>query len=68
LPSQKKVARGRRRPDPFAAVWESEIVPMLKKAPGIRTIAVYDEIVRRHPDLNRNVRRTLERRVPPFSR
>jgi hypothetical protein len=63
LPSQKKVARGRRRPDPLASVWESEIVPLLKKTPGLRTIAVFDEIIRRHPDLNRNVRRTLERRV-----
>jgi hypothetical protein len=63
LPSQKKVARGRRRPDPLERVWESEIVPLLKKTPGIRAIAVFDEIVRRHPDLNRNVRRTLERRI-----
>jgi transposase InsO family protein len=63
LPSQKKVARGRRRPDPLATVWESEIVPLLKKTPGLRTIAVFDEIIRRHSDLNRNVRRTLERRV-----
>src|SRR5262249_61432280 len=58
LPSQKKVARGRRRPDPLEPVWESEIVPMLKKTPGIRAIAVFDEIVRRHPDLNPNVPRT----------
>ena len=31
LPSQKKGSRGRRRPDPLAAVWDSEIVPMLQK-------------------------------------
>jgi hypothetical protein len=30
LPSQKKAPRGRRRPDPLAAVWDSEIVPLLK--------------------------------------
>src|SRR5262245_65736793 len=63
VPSQKKVPRGRRRPDPLAHLWESEIVPLLKKTPGIRAIAVFDEMVRRHPDLNRNVRRTLERRI-----
>jgi len=63
LPSQKKVPRGRRRPDPLAAVWESEIVPILKAAPGIRAIAVLGELRRRHPDLNPNVRRTLERRM-----
>ncbi|HYS88941.1 MAG TPA: hypothetical protein VEN78_28645, partial [Bradyrhizobium sp.] len=27
LPSQKKKPRGRRRPDPLAEVWDSEIVP-----------------------------------------
>src|SRR5262249_57409231 len=63
LTAQKKVARGRRRPDPLEPVWESEIVPMLKTTPQIRAIAVFDEIIRRHSDLNRNVRRTLERRI-----
>jgi len=63
LPSQRKAPRGRRRPDPLAPVWESEIVPMLETAPEVRSIAVFDEIVRRHPTLNRNVRRTLERRI-----
>ena len=63
LPSQKKEPRGRRRPDPLAPYWEGEIVPMLKAAAGIRVIGVLDELRRRHPDLNRNVRRTLERRI-----
>ena len=39
LPSQKKEPRGRRRPDPLAGVWDSEIVPMLEAAPGIRAVA-----------------------------
>ena len=47
LPSQKKVPRGRRRPDPLAEVWDGEIVPILKSAPGIRAIAVLEEIRRR---------------------
>jgi len=34
LPSQKKKPRGRRRPDPLAGVWDSEIVPMLEAAPA----------------------------------
>ena len=34
LPSQKKTPRGRRRPDPLAGVWDSEIVPMLEAAPA----------------------------------
>ena len=29
LPSQKKAPRGRRRRDPLAEVWDSEIVPLL---------------------------------------
>ncbi len=63
LPSQKKEPRGRRRPDPLADVWETEVIPILEAAPGIRAIAVLEELRRRHPDLNPNVRRTLERRM-----
>jgi DNA-binding transcriptional MerR regulator len=36
MPSQKQTPRERRRPDPLAAVWDDEIVPMLKAAPGLR--------------------------------
>jgi hypothetical protein len=28
LPSQKRSPRGRRRQDPLAAVWDSEVVPL----------------------------------------
>ena len=63
LPSQKKPPRERRRPDPLAGVWTSDIVPMLEGAPSIRAVAVFDEIVRRHPELGEGVRRTLERRI-----
>jgi hypothetical protein len=63
LPSQKESPRGRRRPDPLAGVWDGEIVPMLEAAPGVRAIAIFEEICRRHPELAVGVRRTLERRV-----
>ena len=63
LPSQKKVPRGRRRPDPLARVWDSEIVPLLQAAPSLRPVALFEEIVRRHPELGPGIRRTLERRV-----
>lgn len=63
LPSQKAGSRGRRRPDPLAAIWDSEVVPMLKAAPGLRPVAVFGEMRRRHPDLPEGIRRTLERRV-----
>jgi hypothetical protein len=63
LPSQKAVARTRRRPDPLAGIWDDEIVPMLKAAPGLRAVGVFEEICRRHDDLAPSIRRTLERRV-----
>jgi hypothetical protein len=63
LPSQKTMPRVRRRPDPLANVWESEVVPMLEAAPGVRAVAIFEEISRRHLDFPMGVRRTLERRV-----
>jgi hypothetical protein len=63
LPSQKTTPRGRRRPDPLAGIWDSEVVPMLKAAPTLRPIAVFGEVRRRHPELSEGVRRTLERRI-----
>src|SRR6202163_925814 len=63
LPSQKKAPRDRRRHDPLAAVWDSEVVPVLKSPPGLRPIAIFDEIRRRHPEIGAGVRRTLERRI-----
>ena len=63
LPSQKAVPRTRRRPDPLAAIWEADVVLILKAAPGIRTVSIMAELRRRHPDLNPNIRRTLERRI-----
>src|SRR5690242_19854714 len=63
LPSQKKAPRGRRRRDPLAEVWDSEIVPLLKSVPGLRPVAIFDEIRRRHPEIGAGVRRTLERRI-----
>ncbi|QET95471.1 IS21 family transposase (plasmid) [Roseomonas mucosa] len=62
-PSLKAPPRERRRPDPLAAVWDSEIVPLLRSAPGLRPIAIFEEVLRRHPELGAGVRRTLERRI-----
>ena len=36
---------------------------MLKAAPGLRAVAIFEEMQRRHPDLSAGVRRTLERRI-----
>ena len=61
--SEKGKPRGRRRPDPLAGIFEEEIVPLLEASPGLRAVALYEEMMRRHPDLHPGVRRTLERRV-----
>src|ERR1700674_3716687 len=63
LPSQKKAPRDRRRRDPLAAVWDSEVVPLLKSTPGLRPVAIFDEIRRRHSEIGAGIRRTLERRI-----
>jgi len=38
-PSQKKTPRDRRRPDPLADIFESDVVPMLQASPGIRCLS-----------------------------
>jgi len=63
MPSQKKAPRERRRPDPLAGIFDEQIVPLLEQSPGIRPVALYEELMRRHPELGPGIRRTLERRV-----
>ena len=63
LPSQSEPPRGRRRPDPLAEVFDAAVVPMLEAAPDVRPVAIFEELQRRYPDLQDNVRRTLERRI-----
>jgi transposase InsO family protein len=63
LPSQKQAPRSRRRPDPLADVWDGEILAMLEAAPGVRPVAIFEELRRRHPEIEPNIRRTLERRI-----
>jgi hypothetical protein len=63
LPSQKKAVRGRRRPDPLSAIFDTDVVALLKAAPGIRAVAIFEEMVRRYPDIDHGIRRTLERRI-----
>lgn len=63
LPSQKKAPRGRRRSDPLEGIFDKDVVPLLERAPGIRPVAVYEELLRLHPTLHPGVRRTLERRI-----
>jgi hypothetical protein len=62
-PSQRTPLRDRRRPDPLVAIWDSEVVPLLQASPGLRPIALFEEMRRRHPELGVGIRRTLERRI-----
>ena len=62
-PSQEKKRRVRRRPDPLAGLFEEEVVPILEASPGICPVGVFEELMRRHPELDPGVRRTLERRI-----
>jgi transposase InsO family protein len=62
-PSEKRAPRERRRPDPLADVFDAEVAPMLEASPGLRPVAVLEELLRRHPELGAGIRRTLERRI-----
>ena len=63
LPSQRQAPRGRRRPDPLSGIFEEVVVPMLEAAPGLRPVAIFEELRRRYPDTEFGSRRTLERRI-----
>ena len=62
-PSEKRAPRARRRPDPLADVFDADVVPLLKASPGLRPVAILEELLRRHPELGSGIRRTLERRI-----
>lgn len=56
LPSTSKAPRGRRRPDPLGEIFDAVVVPMLQAAPGLRPIAVFEEVIRRHPEFGTGIR------------
>ncbi|WP_445343887.1 hypothetical protein [Caballeronia fortuita] len=47
LPSQKPPRAWRTRHDPFAKVWECEVVPLLRHAPRLKAITLLCELRRR---------------------
>lgn len=67
LPSQRKKKRGwRTRPDPFASVWESDVVPLLRadKERRLEALTVLGELQHRYPGKFPDGQlRTLQRRV-----
>lgn len=62
LPSQKK-SPAKAAAGSLGHVFGLEVVPMLKAAPGVRPVAIFEEMLRRHPELGAGIRRTLERRI-----
>jgi hypothetical protein len=53
-----KKVRERRRPDPLIDIFDAEVVPMLKAAPGLRAVGIFEELQRRHPGLDPGARST----------
>lgn len=54
----------RTRKDPFAEVWEKEIVPLLKKTPRLTPITLFEKLQKAHPGQYPDSKlRTFQRRV-----
>lgn len=64
LPSQRGARNWRTRADPLAAVWETELVPLLEAEPGLQGRTLLEELHRRHDErFGDGILRTLQRRV-----
>ena len=65
----RKKKRGRTRPDPLEAVWESELKPLLEQIPSLQPITLLEHLQAEHVDeaghplYPDSVLRTLQRRV-----
>ena len=71
LPSESKKARRRwrSRPDPFADVWESDVVPLLRTDPDgeLSATTILEWLDERHPGrFGRSQQRTLQRRIRDY--
>jgi hypothetical protein len=63
-PSQKPRRYWRSRCDPFAAVWESEVVPLLRSVPRLMAITILRKLQEERPGcFPDGVLRTLQRRI-----
>jgi hypothetical protein len=64
LPSQKPEREWRTRTNPFADVWMSEIVPLLRASPTLKAITLLRKLQEDYPDrFSYGTRRTLERHI-----
>jgi hypothetical protein len=61
---EAKERHWRTRKDPFSAVWDSEIVPLLEKQPGLDATTLFEDLQDRHPEqFGNGKKRTFQRRV-----
>ena len=64
LPSQRPERDWRTREDPLAAVWETEVVPLLQTDARLNAVTLLEELQRRYPgEYGASVLRTLQRRI-----
>ena len=64
LPKKKESRYWRTRKDPFAKVWESEILPRIEKTPTLVPTTLFEDLQDRHPGCFSNkLKRTFQRRV-----
>jgi hypothetical protein len=64
LPSQRPDRSWRTRQDPLSAVWDSEVVPLLRTDVRLNAVTLLEELQRRYPgQWGQSVLRTLQRRI-----
>lgn len=64
LPSQQPERHWRTRVDPFEAVWDADLVPLLQSSPHLSATTLFEELERRHPgEYAAGQVRTIQRRV-----
>ena len=64
LPSQNPRRYWRSRADPFAEVWDTEVVPLLQRAPKLMAITLLRKLQDDHPDrFPDGMLRTLQRHI-----
>lgn len=63
----KKRRKGRTRKDPLEAVWESDLVPLLQRAPDLQPITLFEWLMEHYPgQYDGSIKRTLQRRVQQY--
>jgi len=62
-PNRGKVRGWRTSCDPLAEVWESELEPMLRHAPALKPMTLFEYLQKKYPGQYGQVLRTLQRRV-----